>query len=77
MRKAESYRSFYNLQRPNWSKKVKTPWLIAQQDHPESDLATTVQFTEVIDLERSLAPVPLGGQTLPVLSACSYKYARV
>ena len=68
MRKAESYRSFYNLQRPNWSKKVKTPWLIAQQDHPESDLATTVQFTEVIDLERSLAPVPLGGQTLPVLS---------
>ena len=68
MRKAESYRSFYNLQRPNWSKKVKTPWLIAQQDHPETNLATAVQFTEVIDLERSLALTSLGGQTLPVLS---------
>ena len=69
MRKAESYRSFYNLQRPNWSKKVRTPWLIAQQDHPESDLATTVQFTEVLDLDRPLATTHLGGQTLPVLSA--------
>ena len=68
MRKAESYRSFYNLQRPNWSKKAKTPWLIAQQDHSETDLATAIQFTEVIDLERSLAATPLGGQTLPVLS---------
>lgn len=68
MRKSESYRNFYNLQRPNWSKKVKTPWLIAQQDHPETNLATVVQFIEVLDLERSLAPTPLGGQTLPVLS---------
>lgn len=68
MRKAESYRSFYNLQRPNWSKKVKTPWLIAEHDHSETEFATAVQFTEVIDLERPLAATPLGGQTLPVFS---------
>jgi hypothetical protein len=42
MRKAESYRSFYDFQRHKWSKKVKTPWLIAQQDHPDSNLATVV-----------------------------------
>jgi len=69
MRKAESYKSFYNLQRPNRSKKIKTPRLIAQQDYPTTDLATVVQFKEVIDLERPLAATPLGGQTLPVLSA--------
>jgi transposase len=67
-RKAESYRCFYNLQRPNFSKGAKTPWLIAQQDHIDSDFATRVQFTEVIDLEGILNRAPLGGQTLPVLS---------
>lgn len=67
MKKAESYRSFYNLQRPNWSKRIKSPWFIAQQDHSGSDLATSVQFTEVIDLERNLESSSSRGQTLPVL----------
>lgn len=32
MQKIESYRLFYNLERPNTYKGMKTPWLIAQQD---------------------------------------------
>ncbi len=65
-KKAESYRLFYNLKRPNYSKGAKTPWLIAQSEYPESDFASTVQFTGVIDLDHFKMPVPLGGQTLPV-----------
>jgi transposase len=68
LRKAESYRCFYNLQRPNFSKGAKTPWLIAQQDHSTSDFGSRVQFTEVIDLEAVFNRAFLGGQTFPVLS---------
>lgn len=64
--KAESYRQFYNLVRPNFSKRGKTPWLIAQEDHPESDLATFIEFINVIDLDNTNR-VNSGGQTLPVL----------
>lgn len=42
LKKAESYRFFYNLQRPNFSKGAKTPWLIAQQDHPGTEIATSL-----------------------------------
>lgn len=66
--KAESYRSFYNLQRPNYSKNGKTPWLIAQEDHRTNDFATRVEFTEVIDLEPVSIRVSPKGQTFPVLS---------
>ena len=52
LQKAESYRQFYNLERPNYSKGGKSPWLIAQQDHPDTDFATHMQFTNVIDLDR-------------------------
>jgi transposase len=70
LHKAESYRQFYNLERPNYSKGGKTPWLIAQQDHPNTDLATTVQFINVIELRglpKDRIDYPLGGQPLPVL----------
>ena len=66
LRKAESYRLFYNLERPNYSKGGKTPWLIAQQDHPDTDFATHMQFTTVIDLDQVFEH-RLGGQPLPVL----------
>jgi len=69
LKKAESYRLFYNLQRPNFSKGAKTPWLIAQQDHPQSDLATTIQSISVVDLDYLLKTTVLGGQHLPVLPA--------
>lgn len=64
--KSESYRQFYNLVRPNFSKKGRTPWLIAQEDHPKSDLATFIEFINVIDLN-NVNRVNSGGQTLPVL----------
>ena len=64
--KAESYRQFYNVIRPNFSKGAKTPWLIAQEDHPQNNLATVVELIDVIDLNNKNR-VDLGGQTLPVL----------
>ena len=67
LRKAESYRLFYNLQRPNFSKGAKTPWLIAQNDHPETDLASVLQSISVVDLDHLLKTTVLRGQPLPVL----------
>ena len=37
MQKAESYRLFYNLERPNSYKGMKTPWLVAEQDWHKHD----------------------------------------
>ena len=67
LRKAESYRLFYNLQRPNFSKGAKTPWLIAQQDHPGTDIATSLQSIGVVDLGQLVKTTTFGGQPLPVL----------
>ena len=65
LKKAESYRLFYNLERPNFSKGRKTPWLIAQEDHPNKDFATSIQFTNVVDLD-CLLKAKLGGHQIPV-----------
>ena len=73
IKKAESYRLFYNLQRPNFSKGAKTPWFIAQNDHAESDIATRVQFTNAVDLDRITGPIRSRGQSLPVSPEfCNY-----
>ena len=72
--KAESYRLFYNLQRPNFSKGTKTPWLIAQEDHPHTDFATVMQSVSVVDLDQLLKTTPSGGQCLPVLSEIFFYY---
>ena len=56
----------YNLERPNYSKGGKTPWHIAQEDHPDTDFSTYVQSTSVIDLDQ-VVKYELGGQPLPVL----------
>ncbi|HLY68524.1 MAG TPA: hypothetical protein VKR53_02275, partial [Puia sp.] len=45
----------------------KTPWFIAQMDHPHTDLASSIQFTSVIDLKGIPKQYPQGGQALPVL----------
>ena len=65
--KAESYRLYYNLERPNFSKGAKTPWLITQQDHSQTDLATVFQSISVVDLDLFLKTALSGGQPLPVL----------
>ena len=65
--KAESYRQFYNVERPNFSKGAKTPWLIAQEDHHNSDIATILEFIGVVDLETLKNRTIAGGQTFPVL----------
>jgi transposase len=65
-KKAESYRRFYNLERPNYSKGAKTPWLITQQDHPSTDFATIAQSISVVDLDH-LLQLRVGGQPLPIL----------
>lgn len=69
LKKAESYRLFYNLQRPNFSKEAKTPWFIAQKDHSQTDLATIFQTISVVDLDHLLKTTVLRGQPLPVLPA--------
>jgi hypothetical protein len=53
-------------------KGAKTPWFIAQQDHPGTDIATSLQSVSVIDLDQLLKTTAFGGQPLPVLpdSAC-------
>ena len=70
--KAESYRLFYNLERPNFSKKGKTPCLIIQEDHPKSNFATVFQSIGVLDLDY-LVRFHVGGQPLPVLPASILK----
>ena len=69
IKKAESYRRFYNVIRPNYSKGGKTPWFIAQEDHPNGDEGTRIEMLHVIDLDEVSRLVTLGGQPLPGLSA--------
>jgi transposase len=64
--KAESYRLFYNLERPNFSKTGKTPSFIAQEDHSKSNFATVFQSIGVLDLD-CLVRFHIRGQPLPVL----------
>jgi transposase InsO family protein len=71
MQQAESYRQFYNLTRPNYSKGAKTPWLIAQEDWPDSDIASKILLTSVMDLDKLNIPSALSvpskvGQPMPV-----------
>ena len=66
LKKAESYRMFFNLERPNYSKKGKAPWLIAQQDWPDSNLASHAALIATIDLDKiSKNSYNLEGQTIP------------
>lgn len=74
MQQAESYRQFYNLTRPNYSKGAKTPAHIADEDWPDSDLASKIILTSVMDLDKLNIPTILSipqevDQSKPVFPA--------
>jgi len=47
--KAQAYQYFYNIVRPNYSKKGKTPWQIINEDYPE--ISPRVLFFPVLNLD--------------------------
>ena len=64
--KVEAYRLFYNLERPNSYKGMKTPWLIAQQDWSNQDIASHAATIKAIDLDRmTVSEYNDGGSSLP------------
>jgi len=64
--KVESYRLFFNIERPNGYKGQKTPWLIAQQDWPDSDLASYAAAIKTVDLDRiTISGYQKRGPSLP------------
>jgi hypothetical protein len=66
LQKAETYRLFYNLERPNSYKGMKTPWLIAQQDWPQNDVASHVVAIKAVDLDKmTVSGYNIRGPTLP------------
>jgi transposase len=64
MHKAETYRLFYNLERPNSYKAMKTPWLITQQDWPDQDIASHATAIKAVDLDK-ISCYNIRGPTLP------------
>ena len=71
MQKAESYRLFYNLRRPNYSKGAKTPALIAQEDWPDCDFSSFAVVFPTVDLDKlnlsfTLSEYHDGGQSKAV-----------
>lgn len=52
MLKVESYRHFYNIKRPNYSKKVRTPLQIAQTDWPNSNFCYHQIIFRSLDLDK-------------------------
>ena len=69
-RKVESYRLFFNIARPNYSKQAKTPWQIAQEDWPETDFSSEALSIATFDLDKvntifNKKDYNLGGQSFP------------
>ena len=65
---AETYRLYFNLTRPNFSKASKTPWIIAHQDWPDEWVADKAASLATIDLDKIAKPTHhSGGQSLPEL----------
>ncbi|MFQ5754307.1 MAG: helix-turn-helix domain-containing protein [bacterium] len=72
--KATAYQWFYNMIRPNHSKKGKTPWQIIEEDRP--GISPEVLMFPVLDLDKEFRKIYdhnpeksdiAGGQTLPKL----------
>lgn len=64
--KAEIYRLFYNLERPNSYKKMKTPWLVAQEDWPNQDIASHAAVIKAVDLDKmTVSDYNVGGSSIP------------
>jgi len=71
IQKMESYRLFYNLQRPNYSKGAKTPALISQEDWPDCNFSSYAVAFPTLNLDNLNIPINLSGynnrgQTKPV-----------
>ena len=78
MQKIESYRLFYNLHRPNYSKGAKTPMHIAQEDWPDSNFPYIISFFHILDLDNintflTKSNYHDGGQTIPDFPAVFQK----
>lgn len=68
--KVETYRIFYNIARPNYSKEVRTPWWIANADWENSNIASNMSLLKTVDLDR-ISGLPQGGHDLSVLPVFS------
>lgn len=68
MQNTEAYRLFFNLVRPNFSREAKTPWQIAQEDWPDTDISSVLSLLPVIDLDQVEGPIFNRGQTIPKLA---------
>ena len=64
----EAYRMFFNLSRPNFSKNIKTPWLIAHENYPKNDICSRASLISTIDLDRVSKVLNKRGQTKPELA---------
>lgn len=72
--KIETYRLFYNLERPNSYKGMKTPWLAAQEDWPNQDLASHAATIKAVDLDKTtVSEYNIRGPTLPDYSDSALK----
>jgi transposase len=63
IKKAETYRLFYNLERPNSYKGMQPPWLIAQQDWSDSqNVASHIVAIQTVDLDKmTVSQYNIGG----------------
>ena len=68
LQNAEAYRLFFNLVRPNFSRDAKTPWQIAQECLPNTDITSRLALLPVVDLDRVIGPSLKRGQTIPELA---------
>jgi hypothetical protein len=70
MQKAEYYRFFYNLRRPNYSKGAKSPALIAHQDRSYCAFSSFAVAFPTVDLDKINISLNLSQndrrQTIPV-----------
>lgn len=68
LQNAEAYRLFFNLVRPNFSRDAKTPWQMAQECLPNTDITSVLSLLPVIDLDQVAGPSLNRGQTIPELA---------
>lgn len=77
MQKVETYRLFYNLERPNTYKKMKTPWQITQEDWPDEDLASHAVCIKAVDLDTiTISGYDKEGSSIPDYSAILFRLFR-
>lgn len=66
-RKAETYRLWYNLERPNFSKKTRSPLQIIDDEYSSELSQAKLSLISTIDLDKISSTSELGGQSLPNL----------